>query len=321
MMSEQDKQALEDFLKGKDNERGAYLFNQWYHAFPEPEVSPVSDAQLQTELSRIKGQRPATTLGQTWWRLAAAVAAIALVAFASFLYWSPTTAAEDWLVTQVTAGKKIQVTLADGTSVYINAGSTLRYPRTFTGSKREVYLEGEAFFDVTRDETKPFIIHTAALHTQVLGTSFNIRAYAGTGREEVTVATGKVKVSPAQTTPAFTDVQLTPGQSVVYQPQRQVITRRAHIQTENIAGWRTGRLVFDDATVEEILITLRQQFNVDIQTSDTTLSTQHVTAAFDPQPLTRIMDLLAVTLNTCHTRQGNTIVLGGAPCTIPALQP
>src|SRR5690606_29105984 len=98
-----------------------------------------------------------------------------------------------WLTAQTTWGQKSTITLSDGTTIKLNSGSRLRYPEAFDEGLREVHLEGEAFFDVARNEHSPFVVRTKSVTTRVLGTSFNIEAFPDE-QISVTVATGKVEV-------------------------------------------------------------------------------------------------------------------------------
>jgi transmembrane sensor len=91
-------------------------------------------------------------------------------------------------------GQMVNITLADGTKVWLNGGSKLTYPESFRGKKREVMLVGEAFMDVAHDPEKAFIVHTGNVHTQVLGTSFNVKAYPEDSFIKVDVKSGKVAV-------------------------------------------------------------------------------------------------------------------------------
>eukprot|EP01132_Coremiostelium_polycephalum_P022666 gene22666-26912_t len=91
-------------------------------------------------------------------------------------------------------GQVLKIVLADSSTVWLNSGSRLRYPEKFNGSSRELYLEGEAFFNVVHKKSQPFIVHSGALNTQVLGTSFNIKAYKNSAQLKVSVATGKVGI-------------------------------------------------------------------------------------------------------------------------------
>ncbi|MDX5397043.1 MAG: FecR domain-containing protein, partial [Hymenobacteraceae bacterium] len=113
------------------------------------------------------------------------------------------------LAEQSTTSGQTKVLLADGTQVWLNRNSKLRYPDTFEGNTREVYLEGEAFFDVQRNPEKPFLIHAQQSVTQVLGTSFNVEAYENQPEVKVTVVTGKVSLAEEG---KQSEVVLTPGE-------------------------------------------------------------------------------------------------------------
>ncbi|RYZ94255.1 MAG: hypothetical protein EOP47_28175, partial [Sphingobacteriaceae bacterium] len=114
-------------------------------------------------------------------------------------------------------GSVSSIVLTDGTKIWLNGGSKLKYPNTFRGDRREVSVEGEAFFDVTHDADKPFIVRSGEISTQVLGTSFNVKAYADEHLLKVNVVSGKVGVLPSGNSGIdFKTIFLTPDQGVVY---------------------------------------------------------------------------------------------------------
>jgi len=157
-------------------------------------------------------------------------------------------------------GERRDVRLSDGTLVTLNAGSRLTYPQTFEGDDRTVSLEGEAFFNVARDTAKPFIIHTAALQTTVLGTSFNITAYKGESNV-VTVLTGKVKVAGNKGGNA---VVLHPGQQASESAGGQYLAVKT-VEAANYTAWENGTIYLDGIGLEALARRLERKYKVSIQ--------------------------------------------------------
>ena len=175
------------------------------------------------------------------------------------------------LLTKETArGQKITLTLSDGTTVQMNSESVLIYPKEFQNT-REVTLKGEAFFMVTRDEQKPFIVKTGNVKTEVLGTSFNIKAFERKS-VEVTVVSGKVKVksdvpddgetsSPVER--KKNEITLLPDQQAIYHLDSNLLKKRAINAVEFIA-WKEGMLKFSEVRFEEVARDLERWYGIDI---------------------------------------------------------
>jgi ferric-dicitrate binding protein FerR (iron transport regulator) len=165
--------------------------------------------------------------------------------------------------------------LPDSTQVWLNAASSLQFPDEFKPGKREVYLTGEAYFDVKHADKIPFLIHTGKITTTVLGTAFNIRAYADQKDITVSVTRGKVKVSRDDKLIAV----LTKGRAVKIGRDTLQVTEK-EVAVENISAWQQGNLVYDDAPLEDIVKDLQNVFNTEIRIEDTVISRLNVTTSF-----------------------------------------
>lgn len=200
------------------------------------------------------------------------------------------------------AGKQKKVTLEDGTQVTLNCGSTLSYAAHFAADKREVFLEGEAFFDVKHDDKKPFLVHTSRVKVQVLGTSFNVRSYAKDARAAVSVATGKVGVNGNK---AATTYMLLPGDLLSYSRNNEV--RSAKVSTEDIMAWQKGILVFHLETIREIVPVLERYYGVDITVHQHFSQHKQVTASFNNKTLPEVLEILAQTSGFSYTIDKNQV--------------
>ncbi|QEC41168.1 FecR family protein [Pseudobacter ginsenosidimutans] len=168
--------------------------------------------------------------------------------------------------------------LPDSTQVWLNAASTLEYPPEFGGKKREVFLSGEAYFDVKHAAEKPFIIHTGKISTTVLGTAFNIKAYNDLSNVTVAVSRGKVKVEYLDKEVAT----LTPGQQVkVNNNGTGIADRKSGIN--QVAAWQQGSLVYDDETIMDIVADLERMYNVRVNVRDITVSNMRISTSFNRQ--------------------------------------
>jgi ferric-dicitrate binding protein FerR (iron transport regulator) len=164
--------------------------------------------------------------------------------------------------------------LPDSTQVWLNAASSLEYPHAFAQDKREVFLSGEAYFDVKHADKLPFIIHTGKVSTMVLGTAFNIKAYPGRENIIVSVSRGKVKVQYEDQEVAT----LTQGQQVKVKNAGSQAVEKKTINAVP-ATWQQGNLVYDDETMEDIVAELEQVYDVHIRLANDAMRHVRITTS------------------------------------------
>lgn len=172
---------------------------------------------------------------------------------------------------KVPYGKTYTVVLADGTRVQLNAGSSLRFPNVFTGTTREVQLTGEGFFDVAKNAEKPFKVHAGPMTIAVLGTRFNVQAYADTQHIATTLEEGSVAIEDTQGKEAL---RLVPGEMAYYNTTTQALHKQQVDVAPKIA-WIYGELMLDDTPSAELFKTLERHYNVQITNRYTPLEEQH----------------------------------------------
>lgn len=166
----------------------------------------------------------------------------------------------NWLTFSTKPGVKSSVTLSDGSVVRLNAGSSIRYVQNFVGETREVYLDGEAFFEVAHDTIKPFIVHTKDISTKALGTSFNIHAGAGE-KIAISLVTGKVEVK-SQQVPEFLDY-LIPGEQINTFAMGKS-WEKGGFEQDVVLAWQNQTIIFDDTPLPEAVKMLELWFGVKI---------------------------------------------------------
>lgn len=164
--------------------------------------------------------------------------------------------------------------LEDSTQVWLNAASSLEFPDQFDKQKREVYLSGEAFFDVRHAEKVPFVIHTGGVSITVLGTAFNVKAYPS-GQVTVAVSRGKVKV----TRPDGWETILEKGEQVKLETNRKTVTEKP-ISVSDVAAWQQGYLVFDDEPLADIIADMERIYNVSISLLPNTPGAMRISTSF-----------------------------------------
>lgn len=175
----------------------------------------------------------------------------------------------------VPEGQRTNITLPDGTNVCLNARTTMQYPVSFNRQKRFVILKGEAFFDVKRDESKPFVVHTDVCDIEVLGTKFNVNAYSGTERFETTLMHGSVKVTLK--TDSLQTVTLTPDHKLSLEKGRLVMTK---VEDYNSYRWKEGLICFTDESLPNIMKDFEKYYGMKIVIENKDVSQAHFTGKF-----------------------------------------
>ncbi len=150
--------------------------------------------------------------------------------------------------------------LEDGTHVWLNADSKLKYPAVFTGKQRRVYLEGEGYFDVAKDSIRPFLVETREQNIQVLGTAFNVYAYFGEQMNYTTLVRGKVSVRDKRGGKQWI---LHPGQQVCMDvTNEECVVREVDVRKE--IAWKDGLFVFHGQTLEQIMTKLARWYDITV---------------------------------------------------------
>ena len=171
-------------------------------------------------------------------------------------------AADEYNSIATPKGGQYQIILPDGTRVWLNAASALKYPVAFTGTARKVELTGEAYFEVAKNKAKPFIIHTAKQEVTVLGTHFNINAYADEPNTRTSLLEGSVKVAKLNDAAS---VMIKPGQAaLVGDPGNASRIQIASIDPDEAVAWKNGYFMFDSENLESILRKVARWYDVDI---------------------------------------------------------
>lgn len=203
-------------------------------------------------------------------------------------------------------GQRSKIILSDSSVVYLGAGSRLKYPENFSGDTRDIYLYGEAFFEVTKEKHKPFTVHTGDVQTKVLGTSFKIEAFKNKPLL-VEVATGKVKVDQVGTDFSRSLAVLTPGQKVLFDHGE---IKRETVDPEEVQDLKEARLTFNNASLNDIAEVLQRWYNVKITFKQHTKSAEKMTLTLDARvPIDKILNVLAAAGHFSYEMKNGEIVI------------
>ncbi|MFR3329059.1 MAG: FecR family protein [Odoribacter splanchnicus] len=203
----------------------------------------------------------------------------------------------------VPRGGEYRITLSDGTRVWLNAASVLTFPPVFAGNERKVRLVGEAFFEVTPDTARPFIVATARMDIKVLGTSFNVSVYEDEETVHTTLVKGSVEVQPVQQEA----IMLKPGEQACLAGNRMTVKA---VNTSQFTSWIDGKFMFCNTALEEISKQISRWYDVDIFFSSEQVKTICFTGAILRfEPLEELIRMIENTSNVRFSVKGKTIVI------------
>ncbi|QTY27928.1 FecR family protein [Flavobacterium sp. CS20] len=203
-------------------------------------------------------------------------------------FWFSNMKLADDVLVENNSGKIKNINLPDGSKIWLTTTSKIRYPRKFEENYREIYLEGEAFFEVQHNAKRPFSIYTQDLKTTVLGTSFNISAYPDSENISVTVATGKVSVSRGNERLSL----LTKDEKLTYSHRTNKI-HTTQISNPNWNEWKNGQLIFKESNFGEVATILEKRYQVTITFKNESAKNCPITASFNAdKSINEILDML-----------------------------
>lgn len=205
-----------------------------------------------------------------------AVVVILTLAF-SYLYQGYKNRRADVIMSTISVpeGQRTHLTLPDGTTVWLNARTTMQYPSSFNKKKRVVILQGEAYFDVKRNEDKPFVVQTSVCDVEVLGTKFNVNAYPELKKFEATLMHGSVKVIP----------KANPSQVVILKPEHKLSLENGKLNVTRVENfdpyrWKEGLICFTDESFLNIMKDFEKYYGVKIVMENEKVGESHFTGKF-----------------------------------------
>lgn len=211
-----------------------------------------------------------------------------------------------YITTFVPKGSINQLILPDSTIVYLNSGSELRYSLYEHGSEREVFLDGEAWFNVTENQKKSFIVHTPYYDVYVTGTKFNVKAYREDNEIVTTLEHGSVFIPSNERFKMKSGKFLLPGEQLIYNREKHSISKNK-VEISIYSAWKENKLIFINMSLKELIIMLERKYGVDIEVSDTSIFKYHYDGTIRNESILEIMDLLQLTLPIQYEIVDNTV--------------
>jgi transmembrane sensor len=320
------EEMLDRYLKGEASPEEIERIETWLNNYGRP----ASEWQQMEQTSReqwldglfneiqesagINNPKVVTMQPRILWRNIAAVAAVIALFFAVYLEWP----AKQNKVAPVKLTKLIVpvnqrswISLADGSEIQANSGSELKYPKVFNGKTREVYLSGEAYFDIKHDASKPFIIHTGKVITTVLGTAFNIKEDNQLHAVIVTVTRGKVSVANGNE-PLGT---ITLNQQISFNVINHHYIQK-NVDAKQVIAWQQSDLHFADITFANAVEQLHQRFKVKISFANEKVKNCRFTGtALKAEKLDNVLKVICAFNNaTYQTKADGSIIIDGPGC-------
>jgi ferric-dicitrate binding protein FerR (iron transport regulator) len=277
--------------------------------------SYFSSTEISSDREKIKDQiirqlsKPTKTVSLSTWIYRVAAILILPIMLGIGWYLGSTETKSETQMCEVTApkGQISKCVLADGTEVWLNAGTTIKYDPSLTGNTREVQLDGEAYFKVSKNKHKPFVVNTKHAQIKVLGTIFNLKAYSGETKVETTLAEGSVVFSLNGS--ATKPVKLKPGEQLVYNIPEKKITL-GKVETYLHTAWKDGKFVFKDADLQTIVQELEKLYDVRIHLENDSLLKLRFRGMFEyEENIFSALETLERTTNMKYRMKGRDIWL------------
>jgi len=207
-------------------------------------------------------------------------------------------------------GKRTQITLADGSKVWLNSGTKLVYPATITAGKREVYVDGEAIFDVTHMDGKPFYVKTKDFEIKVLGTVFNVSTYREDENTSAVLAEGKIEITSNNNTLLRSEKKtISPGTRVVFDKQNETF-QTYQVNTDNFLSWRDGYLILEKEQLKNILKKISRYYNVEIDLQNPQIGEETFSGNLNLRKTPEeVLDIIAETTSINITKENSKLII------------
>lgn len=280
----------------------------------ERKLEDETEADLPSPVSSFEKKKKIRFSTGKWWKIAAVFAGIIVLSGLFYLGYFHREKKSN-LPTRIVMqkGSRSSVALPDGTLVWLNGGSTLTYKINPESETRDVFLDGEAYFKVKQDAALPFIVHTGQMAIKVLGTSFNVKAYAKEKTEQAALLSGKIAV----------EIKNAKEKNILLSPNERVTLTTAdslHIVIDSVQyngnadfcddiAWIYNKLVFKNMKFSELAREMERWYNITIVFKDTTLQNQVFSGVFEKENVTEALEALQLITRFSFSQEGKNIYL------------
>ena len=205
-------------------------------------------------------------------------------------------------------GSISQIILPDNTMVFLNSGSQLKYLLNNKQGTREVFLEGEAWFEVEKNKKKPFIVQTPFYSIKVMGTQFNVKAYKTDEEIVTTLEDGEIEILSSENLKMNGNKKLNPGQQLIYNHSTGTM-RTVNVKTPLFTSWKENKLIFINMNLKELIVLLERKYGVEIEVSDNIILDYHYDGTIKNETILEVLELIKETLPVQYKIEGQNIVI------------
>lgn len=205
-------------------------------------------------------------------------------------------------------GSISEVILPDETIIFLNADSRIRYTMNGKEGQREVYLEGEAWFDVAKNDEKQFLVHTSGYDINVTGTQFNVKAYSSDNEIITTLEEGVVKLCSGEQLTIPGEVQMKPGEQVIYNKKSNSLTKN-QVNVKWFSSWKDNKLIFVNMSLQDLVVLLERKYGVDIELLNDKLLDMHFDGTLKNETIIELLNIIQKTLPIKYQISGQKIVI------------
>ncbi len=204
-------------------------------------------------------------------------------------------------------GCKSSIALPDGTKVILNSGSKIKFPLNFSDRSRNIAFSGEAFFDVAKDSLKPMVIALSNdYYINVLGTTFNLKSYSGEEKMSATLYTGKIRIFSATSNRSY---EMRPNETITINGKDGKPKKIEEADPSAHSLWKEGILSFDETPMAEVIKSLERWHGLEIEVTDESILDYTITAKFENESATQILELLTICVPVEYSIDGNKVIL------------
>ena len=292
-----DKELLYRFFKGSASVEEMKQVKEWAEASDENRTTLHQERKLFDTILVLNPSRQTPTHSKKHYSILREfikIAAIVVLTFGLTAIWFTTERNKNIGMQAITVpvGQRVNLALPDGSKIWLNAGTTMQYPTSFMDDKREVILDGEAYFEVAPNKDAPFIVlmpnHSAI---KVLGTRFNVKAYENNKEVTATLFEGKVEFEYKNKENKQENISMIPGQKIVYD-SNEGETKILTISGEDESSWKDGKIEFSNYSLRKALDVLSLRFNVEFTIDPNVSTDDSFSGKFKNKNLEQILDYL-----------------------------
>lgn len=315
--------AISTYLKNQSDKESEAIVKKWLNTSPDNirifnEIiqtqiitgkhtdfyEPQNEMLWKELIQRIAVSPKGQTKARQLWIGAIAVAAALVMAFFLGNWFSVINENTAYSTVIAPSGQRTQLVLPDNTTVWLNSGTELKYPVSFSKSSRDVFVKGEAYFEVTKNQGKPFIVHTSEINVKVFGTRFNVKESKSSTLSTVTLYEGKVQVLDSRNKPlSFLD----PGQQLRIRPEGIRLVEAKNIESQ--IAWTNGMLVFDNQPFGEVIDYLANWYGVKIVIDNSLQNSHKFTFNVKTESLHDVLELISVITPINYSIKGDLVTI------------